>query len=137
MTILRLISALYFTYTKNILLLDPPTNENSDVSFAPHETTKNATTFLTFTRNSHLKCEEILEGKEQLVQNTNFGLWEKTRAQLRKNVPQITNEHTCDYLRYLTLLICLRWSVVWFWGVIRKYIGKHLWQTLFLPATLL
>ena len=27
---------------------------------------------------------------------------------------------TCDYLRYVTLLICLPWSVVWFWGVIRK-----------------
>ena len=51
---LRLISALYFTSTKNkILLLDPPPNENSDVSFVPDKTTENATTFLTFTKNSH------------------------------------------------------------------------------------
>ena len=62
MGILRLISALYLTCTKNkILLLDPPPNENSDVSFAPHRTTKNTTTFLAFTKNSYLKWEEILK----------------------------------------------------------------------------
>ena len=59
MAILRLISALYFTYTKNkILLLDPLPN---DVSFAPHKTTKNFTTFLAFTTNCHLKWEESLK----------------------------------------------------------------------------
>ena len=59
---LRLIFALYFTYTKNkILLLDPTSNENSDVSFAPHKTTKNTTTFLAFTKNSDLKWKEILK----------------------------------------------------------------------------
>ena len=62
MAILRLISARYFTYTKNkILPLDPLPNENSDVSFAPHKTTKNTTTLLAFTKNSHLKWEEILK----------------------------------------------------------------------------
>ena len=61
MAILRLISALYFTSTKNkILLLDPPPNENSDVSFAPHKTTENATAFLVFTK-THLKLEKILK----------------------------------------------------------------------------
>ena len=52
---LTYISALYFTSTKNnILLLDPSHNENY-VLFAPHKTTENAATFLTFTKNSHLK----------------------------------------------------------------------------------
>ena len=27
----------------------------------------------------------------------------------------------CDFLCYVTLLICLHWSIVWFWGVIKKY----------------
>ena len=45
-------------------------------------------------------------------------------AQLRKNVSQISSEHTCDYLHYVTLLICLRWSVVWLWRVIRKNIHR-------------
>ena len=44
-----------------MLLLDPSLNENSAVSFAPHKTTKNTTTFLAFTINSHLKWEEILK----------------------------------------------------------------------------
>ena len=62
MEILRLISALYFTSTKNkILLLDPPPNENSNVSFAPHKTTENTTTFLVFMKNFHLKWEETLK----------------------------------------------------------------------------
>ena len=62
MAILRLTSALNFTYTKNkILLLDPPTNENSDVSFAPHKTSNNTTKFLPFTKNSHLMWEEIIK----------------------------------------------------------------------------
>ena len=62
MAILRLISALNFTYAKNkILLLDPSMNENSNVSFAPHKASKNTTTFLAFTKNSHLKWEEILK----------------------------------------------------------------------------
>ena len=59
---LTLVSALYFTYAKNkILLLDPSPNENFDVLFAPHKTTKNTTTFLAFTKNSHLKWDEILK----------------------------------------------------------------------------
>ena len=62
MAILRLISALYFTYANNKKLqLDPLPNENFDVSFAPHKTTKNTTTFLAFTRNSHLKWEGIVK----------------------------------------------------------------------------
>ena len=62
MAILKLISALNFTYAKNkILLLDPSTNENSNVSFASHKATKNTTTFLAFTKNSRLKWEEILK----------------------------------------------------------------------------
>ena len=61
MATLRLISALYFTYTKNkILLLDPSLNESSNVSFAPHKT-KNTTTFLEFTKKFNLKWEEILK----------------------------------------------------------------------------
>ena len=59
---LRLISALYFTSTKKkVILLDPPPNENSNVSFAPHKTTENTTTFPLFTKNSHLKWAEILK----------------------------------------------------------------------------
>ena len=55
------------------------------------------------------KVAKICLGNAQFVQNTTFGLWEKTIAQLRKNVPQITDEHTTiDCLRYVTLLICLR-----------------------------
>ena len=51
-----------FIYTKNkMLLLDPPPNKNSDVSFSPHKTTNNTTTFLVFTKNSHWKWEEILK----------------------------------------------------------------------------
>ena len=50
-TIWRLISALNFIFTKNkILLLDPPPNENSDVSFAPHKTTENTTISLVITK---------------------------------------------------------------------------------------
>ena len=48
--------------------------------------------------------------------------FEKKNSSTPKNVPQNTNEHTCDNLRYVSVLICLRWSVVWFWGVIRKNI---------------
>ena len=59
----------------------------------------------------------------------------KNDSSTPKNAPQNTNEHTCDYLRYVSLPICLRWSIVWFWGVI--IIGKHLWWTLFMPTTLL
>ena len=56
LAILRLIFALCFTSTQiNILQLDLPTNENSNVSFAPHKITENATTFLAFTKNSSLK----------------------------------------------------------------------------------
>ena len=51
-----------FAYTKNkILLVDLPANENSDVSFTPHKTTKNTTSFLAFMKNSHLKWEEIFK----------------------------------------------------------------------------
>ena len=54
--ILRLISALFFTSTKNkVLLLDSSPNENSDISFAQHKTTDNTTTFLVFTKDSHFK----------------------------------------------------------------------------------
>ena len=43
------LEGLYFISIKNkILLLDPPANENSDVSFAPHKTPGNTTTFLVF-----------------------------------------------------------------------------------------
>ena len=38
-----------------------------------------------------------------------------------KNTPQNTNDHTYAYLRCVSLPICLRWSAVWFWGVIRKH----------------
>ena len=62
METLRLISALYFTSTKNkVLLLDPPPNENSDVAFAPHKRAENTTTFSVFTKKSNLKWAEILK----------------------------------------------------------------------------
>ena len=52
----------------------------------------------------------------QLVKNTTL---RKNDSSTPKNV-QNSNECTCDYLRHVTLLICLRWSVVSFWGVIRN-----------------
>ena len=62
MVILRFISALYFTSTKNnILVLDPSPNENYDVLFAPHKTTENISIFMAFTKNSHLKREKIFK----------------------------------------------------------------------------
>ena len=62
----------------------------------------------------------------QFVQNTTFGLWEKTIAQLRKNVPQNTNKHTCDmqHLHYFTLLIYLHWVIVCFWEWLEKNIHR-------------
>ena len=58
-----------------------------------------------------------VKGNAQLVKNTTL---RKNDSSTPKNVVQNTNECTCDYLRYVTLLICLRWSVVSFWGVIRN-----------------
>ena len=60
------------------------------------------------------------KGNAQLVQSTTLGLLEKTDSSSPKNVLENTNEHTCDYLRYVSFPICLHWSAVWFWGVIRK-----------------
>ena len=34
--------------------------------------------------------------------------FEKNDSSTQKNVPHNTNEHTRDYLRYISLLICLR-----------------------------
>ena len=59
----------------------------------------------------------LFKGNAQLVKNTAL---RKNDSSTPKNVVQNTNECTCDYLRYVTLLICLRWSVVSFWGVIRN-----------------
>ena len=56
----------------------------------------------------------------QFVRNLTFGLWEKNGRSTLKNVFQKTNKHTCDYLYYVTLLNCLRWSIVWFRRAIRK-----------------
>ena len=42
----------------------------------------------------------------QFVENTTFGPEEKMIAQLRNMFCKITNEHTCDNLHYITLLIC-------------------------------
>ena len=46
-----------------------------------------------------------------------YDLWtlRKNDSSTLRNVPPNTSEHTCDYLRYMSLLICLRWSVIWFW----------------------
>ena len=45
----------------------------------------------------------------------------KMIAQLRKMFCKIPmNTHATDYLRYVTWLICLWWSIVWFCRVIRK-----------------
>ena len=51
-----------------------------------------------------------------------YDLWtlRKNESSTPRNVLYSTNEHSCDYLRYVTLLICLLRSVVWFWGVIGK-----------------
>ena len=62
--------------------------------------------------------------------------FEKKNSSTPKNVPQNTNEHTCDNLRYVSVLICLGWNVVWFWGVIRKNISI-LAKNIFTSATLL
>ena len=39
-----------------------------------------------------------------------YDLWtlRKNDSSTPKNVPQSTNEHTCNYVLYITLLICLR-----------------------------
>ena len=70
-----------------------------------------------------------------------YDLWtlRKDDSSTLKKFLQNTNEHTCNYLCYVTLLVCLRWSIVWFWGVIRKNTsyGKHLWWTHFMPANVL
>ena len=50
-----------------------------------------------------------------------FGLWEKNDSSTPKKVLENTNEGTCGYLRYVNLLICLRWSVASFWRVIRNF----------------
>ena len=49
-----------------------------------------------------------------------YNLWnlKKKDSSSPRNFLKNTNEHTCDYFRYVTLLICLCWSVVWFWEVI-------------------
>ena len=55
------IHQLSLTYFGNLLLLDPSTNENSNVSFAQHKATKNTTTFwhsrktLTYSEKKFLK----------------------------------------------------------------------------------
>ena len=49
----------------------------------------------------------VFKGNAQFVENTTFGLWEKNDSSTQ-NVLQNTNERTCDYLRYVTFVICLR-----------------------------
>ena len=62
---------------------------------------------------------ETFKGNAQFVKNTSFGLWGKKKdSSTPKNVLQNTSECMCDYLRYVTFLICLRWTVASFWGVI-------------------
>ena len=63
---------------------------------------------------------DALKGTRKFVQNTTFGLVKKMKDQFLKMFCKIPNEHACDYLRYVTLLICFLRSVVRFWGVIEK-----------------
>ena len=78
--------------------------------------------WLLLNTSSMISSLKFLNLKESVpfVQNTTIGFWEKMIAQLRKTVPENLNEHTCDYLCYVSLQICLRWSIVWFWGMIRQ-----------------
>ena len=69
------------------------------------------------TQESLASVVDFSKRNAQFVNNTTFGLWEKITL---KNVLQNTNERTCDYLRYIALLICLCWSVFSFPGVIRN-----------------
>ena len=49
-----------------------------------------------------------------------FGLWEKIIAQLQIKFCKITiNTHETISVMF-AMLICLRWKIVWLWGVIRK-----------------
>ena len=58
---MRLIPALYFTPTMNdILRLDPSSNENHDVSFAPHKRTENTTSVFGIYQKLSLKMRKIL-----------------------------------------------------------------------------
>ena len=79
--------------------------------FSGHQALK-GNTFL-----SVYKYVYLLKGTHN---SSKIRLWEKRGSSTEKNVYQNTNEHTCDYLRHVSLLICLCWSFVWFWGVIRK-----------------
>ena len=54
-------SSIFHSTKSNILLLDPSSSESYDVSFASHETIENISTFMGFTKNSHLKGEVILK----------------------------------------------------------------------------
>ena len=81
---LRLISALYFTFTENkILLLDPPPNENPGVSFAPHKTTENTTTFLVFMK-TQIKWEEILKIDRLKCSKSFISIEKKLKSFLQK-----------------------------------------------------
>ena len=45
----------------------------------------------------------------------------KNDSSTPKNVPQNTNENTCDYLRYASILICLRWKLFDFKGWLENW----------------
>ena len=64
----------------------------------------NTVRFLFFVFIKEFK-NQLIKENIQFVQSKTFGLWEKMIAQLEKIVPQIANEHTCDYFRYVPLLI--------------------------------
>ena len=59
--------------------------------------------------------------KDLLKGNAQYDLWtlRKDDSSTPINVLQNTNERTCDYLCYVSLLICFCWSAVWVWSVIR------------------
>ena len=61
---------------------------------------------------------KVVKGNAQFVKN----LWtlRKSDSATPKNILQKSSEGTCDYLRYVTLLIYFRWRVVLFLGVIRN-----------------
>ena len=99
LAIFRLISALYFIYAKyEILLLDPSPNENPNVSFVPHKTAKNTTTFLAFMKNFHLKWEEILKIDKWKVQKVLLAMKRNSNLFLKSNLINFrTHKKSCSY----------------------------------------
>ena len=50
----------------------------------------------------------FVKGNAQFVQDATFGPLRKNDRSSLKYVLENTNDHTCNYLRYVTLVMCLR-----------------------------